>query len=119
MEDKYFVFVYGTLMRGERAHGFLSGAEFVGEYMLPDYAIYDLGRYPGVKPKRGAIVYGEVYKVGADMIKSMDEYEEEGSLYYRRELTVMNEASKVSAFVYVYEREAPDTEIESGSWKKR
>ena len=117
--EKTRVFVYGTLMRGERAHDFLNDAVFEGEYLLRGFAIYDLGRYPGIAPLEGGAVYGEVYSVVPDMLRQMDEYEEEGSLYHRRTVTVENEGGRLSAFVYVYAHEVPDRPIESGRWKDR
>jgi gamma-glutamylcyclotransferase (GGCT)/AIG2-like uncharacterized protein YtfP len=35
----YNIFVYGTLMRGERANSYLSAAKYVGEFRLKDYAL--------------------------------------------------------------------------------
>lgn len=118
-EGNCFVFVYGTLMRGERAHSFLSGAEYAGEYMLIGYDIYDLGRYPGIVPAEGGTVFGEAYRVDKDMLTEMDAYEGEGSLYFRRTVTVENELGRLEAFVYVYARPISGKRIESGKWKER
>ena len=110
------VFVYGTLMRGERAHSYLSKAEFVGEYRLSDYAIYNLGWYPGIRPKKGSVVYGEVYAVDDGMLREMDRYEGEGSLYHRTPVVAENETGTVDAVVYVYAREIRGNEIAKGRW---
>ena len=110
------VFVYGTLMRGEGAHSYLAKAEFVGEYRLPDYAIYDLGWYPGIRPKKGSVVYGEVYAVDDRMLAEMDRYEGEGSLYHRTPVVVENETGTVNAVAYVYAKEIKGREIEGGRW---
>ena len=112
------VFVYGTLMRGESAHSYLSEAAFVGEYRLRDYAIYNLGRYPGIRPKKGSVVYGEVYAVDDGMLKEMDRYEGEGSLYHRTPVVVENETESVSAVAYVYAREIRGGEIAEGRWNR-
>lgn len=117
--EKSRVFVYGTLMRGERAHAFLEGAVYEGEYRLRDYAIFDLGRYPGIIPRPGCCVFGEVYSVDAVMLRKMDEYEEEGSLYFRETVTAENAAGELQAFAYVYASEIKGELIESGSWKIR
>ena len=39
-KETYNIFVYGTLMQGERAHSYLVDAKFIGEYRLKDYARY-------------------------------------------------------------------------------
>lgn len=110
------VFVYGTLMRGEGAHSYLSKAEFVGEYRLCNYAIYDLGWYPGIRPKKGSIVYGEVYAVDDRMLRDMDRYEGEGSLYHRTPVVVESDSGTVNAVAYVYAREIHGDEIAGGKW---
>ena len=110
------VFVYGTLMRNEDAHSYLAKAEFIGEYRLPDYAIYNLGWFPGIRPKAGSCVYGEVYAVDDKMLREMDRYEGEGSLYHRTPVVVENETGTVDAVVYVYAREIKGLEIEGGRW---
>ena len=113
------VFVYGTLMRGEGAHSYLAKAAFVGEYRLPDYAIYNLGWYPGIRSKNGSCVYGEVYAVDDRMLAEMDRYEGEGSLYHRTPVVVENEAGPIDAVAYVYAREIRGHEIEGGKWNER
>ena len=113
------VFVYGTLMRGERAHSYLKGAVFMGEYLLRDHEMYDLGRYPAIAPADGGVVYGEVYGITPDMLVEMDSYEGEGFLYNRKTVNVENEGGRLEAFVYVYARELYGKKIEGGRWKER
>ena len=62
------VFVYGTLMRGERAHHMLAGSEFGGCWQLKDYAMYNLGDFPGIKRCKGEAVLGELFFVDAETI---------------------------------------------------
>ena len=112
------VFVYGTLMRGERAHAFLAEAAYLGEYRLRDYAIYNLGRYPGIRPKKGGTVYGEVYAVDGRMLADMDRYEGEGSLYHRTPVTAENDSERIAAVAYVYAQEIRGNEIAGGKWNR-
>ena len=74
------VFVYGTLMRGQRANHLMSGSDFAGCFCLKDYAMYHLGSYPGIVPCAGESVMGELYFVSEEMIAQMDRYEREGDL---------------------------------------
>ena len=115
-DGKYNVFVYGTLMRGQKAHGFLEGAEFIGEYRLDGFAIFDLGRYPGIRERSGYSTCGEVYGVSEDMLREMDIYEDEGTLYHRREVTVCGTGGCLTAFVYVYAHDIPGEPIPGGRW---
>ena len=113
------VFVYGTLMRGERAHSYLDKAEYSGEYLLRDHEMYDLGRYPAIVPAEGGVVYGEVYRIARDMLVDMDSYEGEGYLYNRKTVTVENDGGRLEAFVYVYAKEIYGKRIAGGRWKER
>lgn len=82
------LFVYGTLMSGQRAADKMNDGKYLGDYKLEGYAMYNLGRYPGIIPMEGESVFGELYEISEDMIPMLDEYEEEGSLYHRREVQV-------------------------------
>lgn len=112
------VFVYGTLMKGQRAHEYLQGAEYVGAYRLTGYAMYDLGWYPGIVPEAGRTVYGEVYRVSDRILHAMDGYEGEGSLYDRKTVTVRNENGTLETYAYVYARKVLGTLIPEGKWNR-
>jgi len=67
MGDKQKLFVYGTLKRGHRLHGFLNGQKYLGEYhTAPNFDILDYGE--GIFPvvvlkKKGFKIKGELYEV--------------------------------------------------------
>ena len=114
----YPVFVYGTLMKDQSAAHHMDRAEFLGEAILEDYAIYDLGWYPGIKPCRGEQVYGEVYMVDDDMLQQMDRYEGEGFLYLRKLVMVKMSDRTREAFVYVYNHEVNENQLIHGRWDR-
>ena len=116
--ETHAVFVYGTLMRGERASYMLEAYEYCGIFSLKDYAMYNVSTYPGIKSQKGECVVGEVYLVDDAGIRRMDEYEEEGSLYIRKLVNVENASGNVEAFVYVYNRESIGPVIR-GKWSAR
>ena len=110
------LFVYGTLMKGQGAHHYLENAEYLGEYVLDRYAMYDLGSFPGIVPSGdGYEVIGEVYEISSDMLPFMDRYEGEGSLYIRREECVTKGEESLYAYVYVYNSD-PDGKRVEGKW---
>ena len=45
--NKIYAFVYGTLMKNQRNHGYLKEATYIGDGALDGYEIYDLGRRRG------------------------------------------------------------------------
>ena len=110
------VFVYGTLMRGQRAHHQLSASDFAGCFCLKDYAMYHLGSYPGIVPCAGESVMGELYFVSEEMIAQMDRYEREGDLYLRRSVTLTAGENTHTAEVYVYNRNVSGFEKMRKAW---
>lgn len=101
------VFVYGSLLHGERADEMLKGAVSLGEFVLNGYEMFDLGSYPGIKPNGQCSVCGEVYCVDDTTLSRLDHYEGEGVLYTRKRAMVRGEYGSVSAMFYEY---AQDTE---------
>ena len=110
------VFVYGTLMRGQRANHLMSGSDFAGCFLLKDYAMYHLGSYPGIVPCAGESVMGELYFVSEEMIARMDCYEREGDLYLRRSVTLTAGENTHTAEVYVYNRDVSGFEKMRKAW---
>ena len=95
------VFLYGTLMRGERAHRLLHGrAEFVGDGSVAGRLV-SLGRYPGLVAGRGR-VRGEVWRLSApEVLRTLDEYE---GYNFRRStaLVTLARGRRLRAMVYRY-----------------
>lgn len=110
-----YVFTYGTLMRNQRAAHMLEPYEYCGDFILQDYALYNVSYYPGIKECKGASVIGEVYLVDDACIKRMDQYEDEGNLYTRKLVRVSNDQQELEAFVYVYNHEV-DGQIIHDKW---
>lgn len=91
MTKKHRVFVYGTLKRGIHNNRLLENSDFIGNaYTLDTFKMFHVGfpviffdNHPDAKP-----VYGEVYDVDDDTLKSLDNLEAEGSMYDRKEINV-------------------------------
>jgi gamma-glutamylcyclotransferase (GGCT)/AIG2-like uncharacterized protein YtfP len=91
------VFVYGTLKRGHGNHHWLAGAPFLGQALLPDVVLHDLGPFPMAVPGEG-VVRGEVYAVDAAGLARLDRLEGYPRLYDRRALPL---ADGRHAWVYL------------------
>lgn len=98
------VFVYGTLMRGGCYHSeFLKGHKFLGRAIISNYALYDLGSYPGVAEEAGERVKGEVYGIDWKTLRNIDLLEDNGSLYNRKRVRVqMEDGMATRAYVYIW-----------------
>lgn len=124
-----FLFVYGTLRRGQPLHPHLEPprARFVGEGRIVG-RLFDLGEFPGATPdpKRFSTVRGEVHElfdpqetlVVLDDIEGFDPKRPERSLFERRETQVTLDAGgTVRAWVYFYRQPLLEaTEIPDGDF---
>jgi len=126
-----YLFVYGTLRRGQPLHPHLGAARarFVGEGRIVG-RLFDLGEYPGATPdpKRFSTVRGEVHELHdpqgtldvLDDIEGFDMKRPELSLFERREAEVtMDSGGTVQAWVYFYRRPLlAATEIPDGDFTR-
>jgi len=116
---KHLVFVYGTLRRG----GVRAMPELFPDSKLVGGAgvrgrLYDFGAYPGLLlGESDSPVAGEVYEVGEEVLKKLDDIEAP-AYYSRREVEVSLGGASVTCWVY-----EPDlslypsrTLITSGDW---
>jgi gamma-glutamylcyclotransferase (GGCT)/AIG2-like uncharacterized protein YtfP len=99
------VFVYGTLMKGCRNHRLLINEKFVGEGKLQNYGLYNVtSSYPGVVPRNGAAVLGEIYDVSEKTLERLDQLEGEGRLYIRKAVSVETVNGEMEAYIYLWNR---------------
>jgi gamma-glutamylcyclotransferase (GGCT)/AIG2-like uncharacterized protein YtfP len=124
------VAVYGTLRRGERNHGLMAGATFLGQATVRG-ALYDVPRapyrpyaYPALVEEPQLEVVVEVYRLsGADMLARLDALErydpanEADSQYVRRRVDVFG-GPVDTAHAYLYRGDPVELgePIESGDW---
>ena len=113
-----YVFVYGTLMKNQRNHGYLEEAIYIGDGVIDGYQMYDLGRYPGIVEGEGTVL-GEVYQVTEEIEKRLDYLEEEGTLYLKKpEMVLLDDGQTVLAMVYVYNKSVSGCEKIEGKYFK-
>ena len=78
----YKLFTYGTLMKGQCRHHALKDAKYLGDAVLRDYCLLELGSYPGAIPKEGSNVYGEVYEMVTNPGKYIGKTVKMEGIYY-------------------------------------
>lgn len=115
------VFVYGTLMRGFRNHGWLRGALFVKEAKTTkEYLLYDLGPFPGmVKAPRGKgnQINGELFKITPSILVGLDTLESvDSGLYVRTRVKLLNTQEPV--WTYLYNRDVSTCRDVGDAWRK-
>lgn len=100
--DYHPVFVYGTLKKGGRLHGFLEGCHYLGKAwtMIPRFdmrnsqggfpVVFDVGLGEGKEKGThfSAKISGEVYAVPVRVLLDLDDIESNGRMYNRKECWV-------------------------------
>ena len=111
------LFVYGTLLRGERAHGLLRRARYLGPASAgPGYELLDFGFYPAVRARPGAgCVQGELYGVPGEEMPAIDRYEGEEFLRVR---VAIAGGGWAETYLLGWEPLAAPV-IPSGDWRRR
>jgi gamma-glutamylcyclotransferase (GGCT)/AIG2-like uncharacterized protein YtfP len=89
------LFVYGTLLRGERNHAVLSGARFVRDAKTrAEMTLLDLGPYPALARGGDTCVAGELWDV--DDLREIDAFEGPN---YAREPVTLDDGTVAQAYV--------------------
>ena len=97
------VFVYGTLVDGERLEA-VAGRRFASApAVLEGYTrVSSPDTYPYVVPHAGGRVDGLLlFGIDPTALERLDHYEREGQLYFRRPATVRCRGAEMSCQVYV------------------
>ncbi len=122
MKNSNLVFVYGTLMKGFGNNQIIqrhSGLKIADGTIYG--TMYNLGYFPGVKLGGAGLVHGEIWKVNASCMQSLDALEGEGHLYKRKKVSVTDSEATIED-VWVYEimsRQRLQQLVPSGNWRDR
>jgi gamma-glutamylaminecyclotransferase len=117
--QRHRVFVYGTLMRGERHHDTLAGAEFLGPgRTLPRYELVQIDYYPAMLRGGTSSVIGELYAVDGETLRRLDALEEVPT-YYLRESIDLADGTRADTYVMPRDRAEGARPIPSGDFRKR
>jgi gamma-glutamylaminecyclotransferase len=112
------LFVYGSLRSGEQNHRRMEGARPFGPTRTrPRYALYNLGRYPGMTEGDG-VVEGELYEVDAKRLVTLDAFEGHPG-YFRRGPVALEGGGWAEGYLLTRAQVAGRPLIRSGSWRAR
>lgn len=121
------VFVYGTLMRGQRNHSLLkkAGAEFVAEHITDTtFQMYNNGSFPVVVPEGHVAITGEIWQVGHETLQALDALEEvddrTGKPTHIERMEI--DTPHGNAWIYIRPSAPSNDEAKSmlhGDWRKR
>lgn len=120
---KLKLFVYGTLLRGEKNHHVLDGATCLFERCTLKAKMYDTGDgYPAIELAADGIIFGEVYEIDEPIWPALDALEgytgnPECDLYSKEVVTVQTMDGLLEVVVYtVCDESMKAVEIPSGDW---
>lgn len=115
----HILFVYGTLMRGERAHHLLADATLLGPARTaPHFTLHTRPRYPALAADGQTGVLGELYRVSPAAMAQLDAYESDD--YDRVEIELEEGPCAVAEAYVMPARLVRDLPIiASGDWRDR
>lgn len=118
------VFVYGTLRQGERNHYLIDSAKLVTRQAWLKGKLIDTGKdYPALLLGSNDRVYGEIYEVNNELLKTLDELEGftgqgKKNHYERCEQVISSDLGEFKALVYFYPKEVSDSPVVPfGDWR--
>ncbi|WP_437679520.1 gamma-glutamylcyclotransferase family protein [Sorangium sp. So ce131] len=113
------LFVYGTLMRGERSHALLGRARCLGAARTAaSFELADLGAYPALVRGGSVGVLGELYEPDGETLAALDLYEGCPELF-RREPIELDEGGRCEAYLMLPRQVRTCPRIASGDWRSR
>ena len=113
------LFVYGSLLSGERNHRVLEGAHFIGEARTaPRFSLHDLGSYPAMVAHGTHAIAGEIYEVDELTLARLDTFEGHPS-YYERCTTALEDGGMAETYLLPRDQAGRAPRIGSGDWRQR
>lgn len=111
------LFVYGTLLPGQRNAHLLARATNLGaRTTLPVFELLDMGTYPALVASGSTAVHGEVFIVDAELLARLDALEEHPNLYIRQPIELLG-GERAHAYVLPRERARGGRPVPAGDWR--
>jgi len=116
---KNLISVYGSLRKNMGNDHLLSTSEYLGDFQTnPEFSLYSLGYYPGLKTGGTTSVTMEVYAVDdtvAERVDRLEGYTPGGNNTFYDKIPI--ETPYGEASVYIYVNDIPQERlVESGDW---
>jgi gamma-glutamylaminecyclotransferase len=118
-EDDRRLFVYGTLLEGEKDHHLLAGRTPIARVTTEAFFhLVDLGAYPALVPGGTTSVAGELYLVDLPTLLAIDVAEQVPSLFARARVR-LSDGTEAESHVMDEDRVRGRRRLHHGDWRKR
>ena len=116
---RYRLFVYGSLLSGEREAILLDGATLLGAARtLPVYYLVDLGAYAALVAGGSTGVLGELYDVDLETLTRVDVARQVPTLFGRAPVQLVDVEGADAYFISV-DQARGKRRLHHGDWRKR
>lgn len=117
--EPILLFVYGSLLEGERDHDLLLDAEHVGPAKTPPrYHLVELNQFPALIPGGRLEVVGELYRVSQVTLLAIDVRKEVPRMFNRQQIELAD--GQIAEAYTMRPDQAPGRRrLRHGDWRQR
>lgn len=113
------LFIYGTLLPGERDHALLAGAELLGPVVTqPLYQLVELNVYAALIADGKVSVHGELYAVDLETRRRID-VARQVPILFQRTTVQLADGSSVETYAMNPDQVRGKRRLAHGDWRKR
>jgi gamma-glutamylaminecyclotransferase len=116
---EYRLFVYGSLLPGERDHELLTAARHLGPAQTPpEYYLVELNAFPALVRGGRTSVSGELYMVDTPTLLAID-VKKEHPVLFQRSTIELSGGERAETYLMTLEQVRGRRRLASGDWRGR